>query len=50
MPPPLLGIHLGIKILQNPPDVIRFEAAAAPNVPGKKLKVTILKPWYNYDG
>ena len=33
------------KLLSNSPDQVRFEAAAAPNVPGKKLKVTILKPW-----
>ena len=31
------------KLLSNRPDQVRFEAAAAPNVPGKKLKVTILK-------
>ena len=36
------------KLLSNRPDQVRLEAAAAPNVPGKKLKVMILKLWYNY--
>ena len=33
------------KLLSNCPDQVWLEAATAPNVPGKKLKVTILKPW-----
>ena len=33
------------KLLSNCPDQVWLEAAAAPNVPGKKLKVTILKLW-----